>query len=876
MTHNKFYDLLGYNYMIQEADREQLTPLMRQYVQIKDRFTDTLLFFQVGDFYELFWDDAKTAAAFLGITLTKRGTFQGEPIPLCGVPVHTKDHYLAKLVKGGFKVALADQLEEPKPGSVVLRGVTQVYTPGTLTDDKLLGEKNSSYLLSFFPLEDSWGLLFGELLTSRLFGTVLPADSLKRLDGELARFSPDEILVPTFAKSFKSFFSQRGFFTSFLDQSELDSHELKSWIDQFSPEVKEAIFSQKSLEYAVSDFFKYVALNQPPALQQFKSMQLYSPEDFLILDSSTMHNLEIIKNVHDGGNAHTLFSVLDASVTPMGSRTIKKWLSAPLIDLRAIEQRHDVIEVFVENVSLMQQAAENLKVIGDMERLIGRIALGRATVPDYCQLLRVLEVLPKLKKMLHLVENCQLLTMIETNIYDFDALCMLLKCSLNDELSCPYTIKKGFDERLDNLRDLVANSQQKLVELEQSEQQKTGINSLKIRYNQIYGYSIEITKTHLACVPNYYVRLQTLVGKERYTIPALQQLENDLKCAQNSIDQVEQEIFTRVKQEVIRVLHWLRLSSYALSRLDALFGLAQVAYDHAYIRPTMSISRDIVITDGRHPVIERTLEHNFIPNSVKLTEDQLVHIITGPNMGGKSTFLRQVALICIMAQAGSFVPAKCAQLPLLDRVFTRIGAGDNLAQGKSTFLVEMEETALICTQATEKSLVILDEVGRGTSTFDGMALAQAIVEYLTVTVRSRCLFATHYHELTLLKEQFDCIENFKAACTKTSQGILFLYHIEKGAADGSFGLDVAQLAGLPQAIVSRAQEILHILENAEQSHSLSFKDADNTEALKSELTRTKELLKNKETLLMHIEEINIDELSPKKAFDIIWSIKKRL
>lgn len=862
--------------MIQGADRELLTPLMRQYVEVKDRFSDTLLFFQVGDFYELFWDDAKTAAAFLGIALTKRGTFQGQPIPLCGVPVHAKDHYLVKLVKGGFKVALVDQLEEPKPGSLVARGVTQVYTPGTLADDKLLDEKSASYLMSFFPMDDAWGLLFGELLTSRLFGTILPVNALKMLDGELARFSPDEILVPSSAQSFKSFFAQRGFFTSFLDQSELDSQGLACWIDQFSPEVKETISTQKALKNAIADFYKYVAINQACALDQFKSMQLYNPDDFLVLDSATMRNLEIIKNVHDGGHAHTLFSVLDGSLTSMGSRTIKKWLSAPLVDLKALEQRHEVIEIFVDNISLMQQLAEKLKVVGDMERLVGRIALGRAAVSDYCQLLRVIEVFPPLKNLLRSVENCQLLSMIETNIYDFDALRMVLASSINDDLSCPYIIKKGFDVRLDELRDCVANSHQKLIELEQSEQQKTGINSLKIRYNQMYGYSIEVTKTHLPSVPDYYIRLQTLVGKERYTIPVLQQLENDLKSAQNSIAQVEQEIFARVKQEVVRVLHWLRLSAYSLSRLDALFGLAQVAYDHAYVRPSMHDGRDIVITEGRHPVVERALDHNFIPNSVSLTEDQLVHIITGPNMGGKSTFLRQVALTCVMAQAGSFVPAKSAKLPILDRIFTRIGAGDNLAQGKSTFLVEMEETALICTQATERSLVILDEVGRGTSTFDGMALAQAIVEFLATTVRSRSLFATHYHELTLLKDQFGCIANFRAACTKTGNGILFLYHIEPGAADGSFGLDVAQLAGLPQSIVARAHDILHTLENAEQSHSGQVNVTDGVRPLTLEIERLEALLKKRESLIAMINEINIDELSPKKAFDLIWTIKKHL
>lgn len=762
---------------IEQLDIDALTPLMKQYAQIKSNFPDAILFFQVGDFYELFWEDATVAAAFLGIALTRRGTYKDEPIPLCGVPIHALEHYLNKLVKGGFKVALCDQMEEPKPGIIVRRAVSQVLTPGTLTDAKLLDDKSPSYLMSFFPMQDSWGLLFGELLTAQLFGTVLPAHGEKALDAELVRFIPDEILVPADAAQFRSYFSNRGYFTSMIDPRIYDQSPMDQWVMQFPAETRKNLETSQALQRALYYFYLYVRKNQETALAQFNSLQLYTPEEFLVLDSATVRNLELIKNSYDGGRAHTLLDAVDGACTAMGSRTIKSWITCPLIDRSAIEQRYDALEAIMSDVAAMQQLRELITSIGDLERLVGRIALNRATAPDYCMLMRTLSVMPRLRTLLKAYEDASLLALIESHLHDFDAIVALLKAALNDDQAVTYTIKKGYDEALDSLRDLVTNAQQRIFELELQEQHKTSISSLKIRYNQIYGYSIEITKSNLHLVPEEYMRQQSLVGKERYTMPALQKLEHDIRYAENAIDEVEAELYARVKKEVAGYLHMLRATAYALSRLDALFGMASVAYDYGYMRPVLHEAQDIVIDQGRHPVIERTLHHTFIPNDTHMTDSESFWLITGPNMGGKSTYLRQVALISIMAQAGSFVPAKKAQLPILDRIFTRIGAGDNLAEGKSTFLVEMEETALICTQATAKSLVILDEVGRGTSTFDGLAIAQAVVEYLFLQVKARCLFATHYHELTLLKERFPGIENYHAACSKSSNGIVFLYRV---------------------------------------------------------------------------------------------------
>jgi DNA mismatch repair protein MutS len=863
--------------ILDQVDINSLTPLMKQYAVIKNEHADALLFFQVGDFYELFFDDAKQASSFLGIALTKRGTYKDEPIPLCGVPIHALDHYLHKLVKGGFKVALCDQLEEPKPGAIVRRGVTRVLTPGTLTDARLLDEKTASYLMSFFPGPHSWGILFGELLTARLFGTIIPAQADKALDAELMRFIPDEIVLPHEAAPFRSFFSERGYFTSFISGEQFfDGAD--EWVARINKNKQP---EDQALVAALHNFYGYVRKNQEPALQQFNTVHLYKPEEFLVLDAATVRNLELIKNTHDGRTVNTLFDTVDGAATSMGSRAIKRWLTCPLVDKSAVEQRYDAIDTIKNDVAAMRQLREMLVSVGDLERLVGRIALDRATQADYCTLMRSLSGITSLRSLLRQMSESNLLTMIESHMYDFDAIIALLKAALNDDPSQDIVIKTGFDQELDAMRDLIAHAQSKLLELEVQEQQRTGIGSLKVRYNQVFGYSIEITKANLHLVPSDYIRLQTLVGKERFTIPALQKLEHDVRYAENAIADLEKEVFARIKREVLATLHALRSTSYALSRLDALVGFATVAYDHNYVRPVLHEGRDMSIKQGRHPVVERMLSHRFIPNDTELTEQSSLWILTGPNMGGKSTYLRQVALIAIMAQAGSFVPAESAYMPILDRIFTRIGAGDNLSEGKSTFLVEMEETAAICTQATERSLVILDEVGRGTSTFDGMAIAQAVVEYIVQHVHALCLFATHYHELTLLNDTFPTIVNYHAASSKTKQGVLFLYKIEPGVADGSFGLDVAKLAKLPDPILKRAADLLEGLAKQEKKTFVTPQLKGGSKTILDDqcvdmhmrLAQAETKLTEQSQVLGILEEIDLDELSPRKAFDIIMRIR---
>jgi DNA mismatch repair protein MutS len=861
----------------------RLTPLMQQYCEIKQQqHPDTIVLFQVGDFYELFFEDAKTVSAFLGITLTKRGQFNGEPIPLCGVPVHALNHYLHKLVRGGFKVAICDQLDPAVPGKMVRRGVTQILTPGMLTDTQLLDEKAASYLFSFFPLQDQWGLLFGEVLTAQLFATVLPGNAEKQLESEVVRFFPDEILLPNNqeALSFQRFFKQWGYFTS-LEKTDPHDREqattVHSWMhNQFTSSMCTQVENHEALRCALHNFYFYVRKNQQSALDQFHALHFYEPDDFLMLDAATQKNLELVKNSQDGSRATTLFSVMDRAVTSMGSRMVRKWIMRPLVNRTAVEQRLDVVDLLTQQVSMNQQVHEILADVGDVERIIGRIALRRGTIHDYSGLKRSLAVLPRLHHVLADGQHREIIKFIGSQLLQFSQVHDLLDSACNDDSTIEWIIKPGFDAHLDHLRLLVGGGNKKILELERAEQAATGINSLKIRYNNVQGYYIEVTKANAAAVPDRYIRQQTLVGRERYTTHELRALQDELATAQSEITRVEGEVFERVQHAVAQHIAALRRLAHALAHLDALHSFACVAYDNDYVRPTFNDERNIVITQGRHPVVEQSLTSHFIPNDTVLTDEQSLWIITGPNMGGKSTYLRQVALICVMAQCGSFVPVHSANIPLLDRIFTRIGSGDNLAGGKSTFLVEMEETALICANATKNSLVILDEVGRGTSTFDGLAIAQAVVEHLFVVVQARCLFATHYHELTALQDRYPGMVSFYTASKKTSQGIVFLHTMVRGVAGGSFGLEVAKLAQLPAGVIERAESILQGLMHGKDTVTVqpAVQQQSGLRELEAELACLRQEVAAGRRLTAMLESVDYNDLSPKKAFDLVWKLKE--
>ncbi len=862
---------------------QETTPLIQQYLEIKVDYPDTLLFFQVGDFYELFFEDAKQAAAFLGIALTARGKNKGEPIPLCGVPLHAIDHYLSKLVKGGFKVALCDQLEDPKPGTIVKRGVKQVLTPGTLTDSKLLDERSASYLFSFFPAGDSWGLVFSELLTAQIFVTTVSAGSEKLLEAELIRFFPDEILISAGAqtKEFQAYFKKLGYFTTVVHEVDATASDAHAWIQKQFPKAScVQLESDQAVQKALFYFYAYMAKHQRSSLDQFTSLYFYKPDDFLIMDAATQRNLELVKNAHDGTSANTLFSIMDRAQTAMGSRMLKKWLLRPLVKKEAIVQRQDVVALCCSDITLMNTMEQLLRSISDVERVIGRIALQRATVFDYVALLRMLGAVPQLKTIILEHKNIVLMKIIADHLGEFEKLSDLLMRALHDEPLVDTIIKQGFDEKLDHMRVLVNNSNEKISSLELIEQQATGINSLKIRYNAVQGYYIEVTNTHKDAIPERYRRLQTLVGRERFITPELQILQHGIESARKDIVNYEAQLFDGIKNEVAQHISTLRKSAHAIAHIDALLALGKLAYDNGYVRPECTENRDIIIIKGLHPVVSQSLSASFVPNDTFLTDEQSLWIITGPNMGGKSTYLRQVALISIMMHVGSFVPAKSASIALLDRIFTRLGASDNVAEGKSTFLVEMEETAMICTQATAKSLVILDEVGRGTSTFDGLAIAQAVVEYIFTTVGARCLFATHYHELTQLQETLQGVVVYQAASKKTAHGIIFLYTIIRGIADGSFGIEVAKLAQLPPAVITRSSMLVDLF-SCSNAHSVPAVKAigDNSGMYKENMAlkaENAELMRKQgrtDKIRQLLEGVDFEALSPKRAFDLVWELK---
>lgn len=860
---------------------------MQQYFEIREQFPDTMLLFQVGDFYELFFDDATRAAAALGIALTKRGTHNDEPIPLAGVPLHAKDLYLTKLIKAGFKVALCDQLEAPKPGKLVKRGVTHVLTPGTLTDSKLLDEKSATYLAVFYPTKTTWTFVCAELLTGQLFVTILSEASYVSLDAELNRFMPAEIILPYAHKGsrFSQFFQRQGYVISYEQEPTVDpfgKSEAESWfVEQFGDHP---LRSSESFKGAVRLLHRYLRRTNEQGLSELKRLSVYKPEDYLLLDAATQRNLELIKNSQDGSAKHTLFSLLDRAVTPMGSRMVKKWLLRPLISQVHIEERLEAVQLMMKDHEYKTAIRGTLQQVGDAERIIGRIALRRAQLHDYSALTTALEVVPHLKQLLG-AQRVKLLSTIQALIGDFSSLQELLTTALNDDSSKDWYIKPGYNSELDRLRALVHSGANAIAALEKQEQERTGISSLKIKYNQVHGYAIEVTKPNLHLVPERYQHNQKLANRERFVTSELKQLEHDLKRAQADIAHVEQQVYEGVKQQVEVAVPGLKKLAYALAYVDALSSLAEVAYTYQYTRPTFNGQQQILIKEGRHPVVEARLEERFIPNDVDLHDQASLWLITGPNMGGKSTFLRQVALISLMAQIGSFVPAAEAHLALVDRIFTRIGASDNVAEGKSTFLVEMEETALICAEATRNSLVILDEVGRGTSTFDGLAIAQAVVEYLYNTVKARCLFATHYHELTALCEINPGIKPFYAASTNVDETIVLLHKILPGVADGSFGLEVASLAQLPEQVIARARMIVQQLKLEESLHvqtsgDVSAKDLAalqlRNQELEAYVAQIEKSRNNDKLIAAQLTTIDCDNLTPRQALDLVWKLKDSL
>lgn len=847
----------------------EVTPLMAQYFAIKEEHPHALLFFQVGDFYELFFDDARTVSQLLALTLTKRGKHQGEDIPLCGVPVHALAHHVTKLVKAGYSVAICDQTSKPVPGQVVKRAVSKVLTPGTLIEAGLLDEKSPSFLLSFAQNERSLALIFAELGTGQLFVTQCPATDDRAVEAELSKFLPDEIVCKNenFDHS-KSLFKRAGYNVTSIDERVFSEACSNSWVvASFDEQSAQRFLKEQVLYEALDTLVRYLNKNNAAAFALLNQVHFYRAHDYLLLDAQTQKNLDLIVNSHHGGREHTLLSVLDRAQTSMGSRLLKKWIVRPLISKSAILERQRVVGIFAKNIGLMNTTQQLLAGMPDLERIVARVAMDRATKQDYLGIKRFLEIGPALVAELakHTI-SAELLGALVGQLYVNRPLFEYLDAALSEELGAQQLIKKGFDLELDELRSVAENSNNDILDLERREVERTGITSLKIRYTDVFGYGIEITKANYGQVPPEFIPQQTLANRTRYSTAELKELEMAIVDARKREGDVEQLVYQRVCKEIAQHITALRSSAQALATLDVLIGFATCAFESRYSCPEINESGVFDIVDGRHPVVEHVLHATFIPNSTRFSDSSLMHIITGPNMGGKSTYLRQISLIAILAHLGSFVPAKRANISLLDRIFTRIGSGDDLAGGKSTFWVEMEETAVICAQATDKSLVILDEVGRGTSTYDGMALAHAIVCYLVEVVKCKGLFATHYHELSALDQEFPSIKNYSTACKSTAHTMLFLHKIIEGPALGSFGIQIAKQAGLPEKIIHDAQAFLE----RKPQHAPQVAPGYAPEKV-FELATS---LAKERACYEFLKDVEVDDLSPRQALDVLFKLKQ--
>ncbi|HUY14870.1 MAG TPA: DNA mismatch repair protein MutS [Terriglobia bacterium] len=886
------------------------TPLMRQYQSIKERHPQALLFFRLGDFYELFFDDAVTAARELQITLTSRNKEKGQAIPMCGVPYHAADGYIAKLVRKGFRVAICDQMEDPRLAKkLVKREVTRVVSPGTSIDMQSLEPRANNYLAAALERDGAIGLALADLSTGHFLATQFAgAESRTRFREELERMQPSELLLPETSESNRS--AARDPFSAAPGTSGwetvLKNPATESMARMTRTRLDEWVFAEEYGERLLREHFHVATLagygleghplaaaaagavlhyareTQRGSLSHFDGVRFYQQQDSLILDPATLRNLELLEPAFGGPKDSTLFATLDQCATSFGARHLKSWMLHPSLDPLEIEARWDAVGELARETIGREELRKKLGGIQDLERLLSKVTLETANARDLLALKSSIACLPALHQGLASFQSPRLRRLSE-DLDDLVDLHELLEKSIHPEPPVLLTegnlIRPGYHAELDALCALAQNSKQIVAQIETRERERTRIGSLKVRFNNIFGYYIEISKANLSLAPPDYERKQTLVNAERFTTPELKELESKILDAEERRGVLERDLFLEIRGRVGAEARRIRRTAAVLAELDTLGCFAALAVSRNYHRPTISADGELMIGQGRHPVIERIAGQgqggNFVPNDLYMnaSSDRIL-IITGPNMGGKSTYLRQAALIALMAQMGSFVPAEQAKLPVLDRIFTRIGASDNLAQGRSTFMVEMTEAAGILNTATPRSLVLLDEVGRGTATFDGLAIAWAVVEHLQNHAQAKTLFATHYHELTELAELLPGVRNYHVAVKESGTNIVFLRKVEPGSADKSYGVEVARLAGLPIAVVERAREILKRHEQSE--HTLSERLAGGNGLGRNEPVQLTIFTPLNEGILRAIEEADLDHMKPIEALNLLAELKKQI
>ena len=851
------------------------TPIRQQYLKIKRKYPQAIVFFRLGDFYETFDEDARLASRELEIVLTSREMGKGHRVPMAGIPYHALDNYLARLINRGYKVAICEQITQPAPGKgLVQREVVRVVTPGTVVEPSLLDSKSNNYLVSLVVGEEAVGIAYVDITTSEFATTQLPPH---RLIPELERLKPSEVIA---AES--SELSDLGLAASV---TRLDDYwfELEvarqTMLDHFGVATLDG-YGCGHLPLAVraaGAIIHYIQETQKGVLGQLTRLTTYSTDSFMALDVQTQRNLELFHSSRSGTFGGSLLSIIDLTRTAMGGRLLRRWLGQPLLDITELNKRQDAIEWFGENTLARSQAISLLGEVADLERLINRVKGGIAAPRELIALRRSLEIIPKLKQVL---ESANSIDWLKDELKPCPEVVDLISQAIVEQpgsLDEGGVVRQGFSEELDNLRQTSKNAKQYLADLERKEREKTGIKSLKVGFNKVFGYYIEVSKSNLPQVPQDYIRKQTLVGGERFFTPELKEYESLILNAQDRIGELEAQLFRQVCNQVGARLERISASSLALADIDVFSSLAEVAVRYSYVRPELTPGKEIDISEGRHPVVERTLvDGSFVPNDTYLSNDdaQLI-VLTGPNMSGKSTYLRQVALIVLLAQIGSFVPAASATIGLVDRIFTRIGAREDLPAGQSTFMVEMVETANILNNATPRSLIILDEIGRGTSTYDGLSIARAVAEYIHSYPRlgAKTLFATHYHELVELASFLPRVKNFNIAVAEDKGEVIFLYRIVPGGVDKSYGIHVAKLAGLPKSVVHRAQEVLEELE--EDSRTLAESSHKAKRRLKQPPPIQIPLLGQKSPLMEELEKLDIDSMSPLEALNKLYELQKK-
>ena len=796
-------------------NEKNLMPMMEQYHAQKAQHPDELLFFRLGDFFEMFYDDALTASKEIGLTLTKR-----QKVPMCGVPAHAVENYLQKLVDKGYRVAVVDQIGDPKAKGLTERALTKIVTPGTILTEDSLSNSGNNYLVLILEDGGEISLAGADISTGEIFFALYDGGSREQnLFDELYRLSPREILIPdglSFFKRLKNFSELKldgCSFTTITAEKTFD----KNFSAEHFPE--DELPAAELAAQAVENLLQYIHRTVRTDLNHISKLARLDMSNHLILDATALKNLEVVKNLRDGSKKDTLFAVLDFTKTAAGNRLLRRWLESPLVDITAINRRLDAVEELFKNFNARRSLRETLKDIHDFERLMTKIEVGSSNARDLLALKISFLAVPKIFEALGDLQS-DILAACRDGLDDFTAEAKLIDAAISENASLSVRdggiINAGYNAELDELRRISMDSRAFLQEFEEREKTRTGIRALKVGYNRVFGYYIEVRHSGASKIPANYIRKQTLVNAERYITPELKDFETKILGAQERIVNLEYNLFCEVRDRIKTRLPQIQNTAKRIALIDVVASMAEAAQANNYTRPDLNIDGRIDIRDGRHPLVEKILTGGlFVPNDTSLAPNRCaMMIITGPNMAGKSTYMRQVALLTLMTQAGSFIPAASADISPVDRIFTRIGASDDLVSGQSTFMVEMNEVAQILKYATERSLIVLDEVGRGTSTFDGMSIARAVIEYLDKKIRAKTLFATHYHELTDLAETSSRIENFSVAVRERGNEIIFLRRIKQGGADKSYGIQVAKLAGLPKSVMRRAEEILKSMETA--------------------------------------------------------------